>query len=228
MKKRQSIVIILVLVLQVMNLQAQSPNLPRKMSTISRGELGTPFIRNYAADEYGGKLQNWAVVQDKRGVMYFGNGNGNGVLEFDGKYWRLIRMPNHSTIRSLGMDQNGTIYVGAVGEFGYLTFDKTGKLAYMSLSNRLPEKDKNLKHIWGVHATTHGTYFVTRKKIFRFSKGKIETVSLSFTIEINNLDTYQINDAVIVKDKNDNSLYVLTGSQVQLLPHTDKVPWVVA
>ena len=34
---------------------------------------GAPFIRNYPPDEYGAHNQNWAIVQDKRGVMYFGN-----------------------------------------------------------------------------------------------------------------------------------------------------------
>ena len=36
-------------------------------------------ITNYSKKEYGRgqEAQNWAVIQDNRGFMYFGNSNGN-------------------------------------------------------------------------------------------------------------------------------------------------------
>ena len=37
-------------------------------------EIGTPFIRNYPPREYKAFSQNWSIVQDRRGVMYFANG----------------------------------------------------------------------------------------------------------------------------------------------------------
>ena len=42
-------------------------------------ETGFPFIQNFSARDYNAHQQNWAVVQDPRGVMYFGN--VAGVLE---------------------------------------------------------------------------------------------------------------------------------------------------
>ena len=65
-------------------------------------EFGSPFIRNYTPAEYNAETQNWAIVQDKRGVMYFGN--NIGILEFDGINWKLIKVPNNSIIRSLAME----------------------------------------------------------------------------------------------------------------------------
>ncbi|MGH7602060.1 MAG: hypothetical protein ACREOI_37325, partial [bacterium] len=51
---------------------AQSPS-----STPSApNETGLPFIRNYGPKEYGAHAQNWTILQDERGVMYFGNGIG--------------------------------------------------------------------------------------------------------------------------------------------------------
>ncbi len=35
---------------------------------------GIPFIQNYGPKEYGALSQNWAIVQDQRGIMYFGSG----------------------------------------------------------------------------------------------------------------------------------------------------------
>ena len=46
---------------------------------------GAPFIHNFPKEEYKSDAQIWSMVQDKRGVMYFGN--LNGVLEYDGKSW---------------------------------------------------------------------------------------------------------------------------------------------
>ena len=43
-------------------------------------ELGYPFIRNYPPNEYDEAGQVFAVVQDHRGVMYFGA--DYNVLEF--------------------------------------------------------------------------------------------------------------------------------------------------
>jgi len=72
-------------------------------------EAGRPFVRRYLPSEYGAPEQNWAIVQDDRGVVYVGN--NAGVLEYDGTSWRLIRMPNKTTVRSLAKDGAGRIYV---------------------------------------------------------------------------------------------------------------------
>lgn len=47
----------------------------------------SPIVRNYSVSDYNAGIQNWAIAQDERGVMYFGN--NSGLLEFDGSAWRL-------------------------------------------------------------------------------------------------------------------------------------------
>src|SRR5437867_12923282 len=91
-------------------------------------ETGLPFLRNYSPKEYGAQDQNWAVVQDPRGVIYVGN--NDGVLIYDGVRWRTVRVANGSAVRSLDVDTTGTVYVGARGEFGYLGADECGALRY--------------------------------------------------------------------------------------------------
>ena len=51
-------------------------------------EEGRPFVRTYAPLDVNAAGQNWAIVQDKRGVIYVGS--QSGVIEFDGVNWRLI------------------------------------------------------------------------------------------------------------------------------------------
>jgi len=111
----------------------------------AQNEKGSPFIHNYKPDEYGAYPQNWAVVQDNRGVMYFGN--GYGILEFDGRNWNLIKLPNNSIVRSLAIDKAGTVYVGGMGEFGYLTYGDLGGLVYVSLATNLDESDKIFSNV---------------------------------------------------------------------------------
>ena len=33
----------------------------------------SPIVRNYSVSDYNAGIQNWAIAQDERGVMYFGN-----------------------------------------------------------------------------------------------------------------------------------------------------------
>ena len=64
-------------------------------------EEGRPFIRAYQPLEIGGGSQTWCIVQDRRGVLYFGT--NAAVLEFDGVSWRRIQIgDNAGSVRALG------------------------------------------------------------------------------------------------------------------------------
>jgi signal transduction histidine kinase/ligand-binding sensor domain-containing protein len=129
-------------------------------------EEGRPFITNYSTDETGGDLQTWEIVQDNRGVMYFGN--SPGVLEFDGSTWRMIENNNKTMVRSLGIDQNGRVYVGCINDFGFLSPDSLGNLKYESLLGYVNKDDRSFSYVWTTIVTDHGIYFQSREKLFRF------------------------------------------------------------
>lgn len=46
-------------------------------------EPGIPLIRNFKPGEYNAHPQNGTILQDNRGVMYFGNTN-RVLIEYDG------------------------------------------------------------------------------------------------------------------------------------------------
>src|SRR5215471_12056960 len=73
-------------------------------------EAGLPFLHNYAPRQYGAQAQNWAIAQDTNGVVFVGN--NDGVVTYDGVHWRTIRVANNSAVRSLDVDEKGTVYVG--------------------------------------------------------------------------------------------------------------------
>ena len=128
-------------------------------------ETGTYVFQHYSAKEYKASPQNWDIAQDHRGVMYFAN--LDGLLEFDGNSWRLLRLPAKSFVRSVSVDSRGTVYVGGVGEFGLLKPDATGTMAFVSLTSRIPKQDRAFADVWRILPTPKGVYFSALSRLFR-------------------------------------------------------------
>lgn len=132
-------------------------------------------IRNYTPKEYNGFTQNWDCVQDKRGIIYFGN--SSNLLEYDGKSWRKIPIAPGVAIRSLFIDSVGIIYVGAVGEFGFLSPRKDGRLVYQSLSAGLPDSLKQFADVWKIHSYRQSVVFQTSEYLFLYKDNQIKTIT---------------------------------------------------
>ncbi len=150
---------------------AQNLMTPRVNSGVRFAEAGIPFLQNFTPKEYGADAQNWAIVQDRRGVMYFGN--NTGVLEYDGVSWRMIPVDNGSAVRSLAVDERGVVYVGAQGEIGYLTPDSIGQMKYASLRAQIPEAYRDFADIAKTYATGAGIYFQALDRLFLWRSGRM-------------------------------------------------------
>jgi signal transduction histidine kinase/CheY-like chemotaxis protein len=136
-------------------------------------EVGRPVIRKYLPREYGALEQNWSIDQDDRGVMY--SGNSLGLVEYDGASWRLITVPNKSTVRSVVNDGHGRMYVGAVGEFGYLSPDASGSMQFVSLLPKVPAEFRAFGDVWRTLVGRDGVYFQSQQYLFRWADGTIRT-----------------------------------------------------
>ncbi len=134
-------------------------------------EAGRPLLRNYSAKEYGAHYQNWAAVQDRRGLMYFAN--SRGILEYDGVSWRVINTPNNNVARSIEVDADGHIYVGLLGNFGYLGPDEKGRMEFKSLLDHVPEGDRGFADVWRTFATPQGVYFQSQTRLFRWANNQM-------------------------------------------------------
>ncbi len=55
--------------------------LPGVSPAQTRNELGKPFLTAWLPKDYGAESSNWAIVQDNRGVRYFGN--TSVILEYE-------------------------------------------------------------------------------------------------------------------------------------------------
>jgi serine phosphatase RsbU (regulator of sigma subunit)/ligand-binding sensor domain-containing protein len=175
-------------------------------------QYGIPFITNYSAQEYGASVQNWAVVQDNRGVVYFGN-NDNGVLEYDGVNWRKIPIDNNSIVRSLAVGKDGIVYVGGQTEFGFLAPNINGELYYKSLIYTIDTSDLDFLDVWKTFSSKDGVCFCTTSKIFLYNNDTTKIVNLkngaffSFLVNnqlynghyLNGLEVFNENDFQLVK-----------------------------
>jgi len=141
--------------------------------TTGQYEIGLPLIRNYSPKEYKGFSQNWGFVQDSRGVLYFAN--GDGVLEFDGVHWRVIKVANNYTASSVAIDKDNRVYVGSISEFGYLAPSKNGELKYVSLIDKFDAKDKEFNYILNIYVVKGSVYFLTNDKLYRWKNKTIRS-----------------------------------------------------
>ncbi len=129
-------------------------------------EAGHSLLTNFLPADYNAEPQNWAIVEDDRGVIYVGN--GSGVLEYDGVTWKQISLPNRILARSLARDSTGRIWVGGNGELGYLSSDELGSTVFVSLRDKIPEQYSDFLDVWTTYATEEGIYFTTMVAIFRW------------------------------------------------------------
>ncbi|TKC04433.1 triple tyrosine motif-containing protein [Pedobacter frigoris] len=135
--------------------------------------IGVPYIQNYPKSVYLSGNQNWSVTKDKNGIMYFGN--AQGLLTYDGKYWQQYKMPNQQIVRSVVADEQGTIYAGGFGEFGYWS-NKDRHLSYTSLTKLIPKPHSIKDEIWKIHIDGKRVIFQSFSSIYIYENQKISVI----------------------------------------------------
>lgn len=177
--------------------------------------MGRPFIKNYSYMDYKGHNQVWGGVQDREGVLYFVNSNV-GVLQYDGVNWRHIKLANNSSGRTIDIDKDGVIYVGGVGDFGYLK-SENGETKFISLIHLIPEKYKKFEYVWECVAVSDGIYFGTDNIIYRYHDGKIDVIESENGFHI----TRKVRDKAYTRVF-DKGLMIIDKNQLILLPDGEK------
>lgn len=177
--------------------------------------IGVPYIENYQKTVYTAGNQNWSIAKDKNGVMYFGN--AEGLLTFDGKYWQKYQMPNRQIVRSVATDNNGKIYTGGFGEFGFWAY-ANNKLTYKSLISLLPKENKITDEVWKIYVEKDRVIFQTFSRIFIYRNGKIETIKAPSSF----LFLHKVNNRYFIEVL-DKGLFELKGNKLSFLPNSEKI-----
>jgi ligand-binding sensor domain-containing protein/DNA-binding CsgD family transcriptional regulator len=148
---------------------------------IAQNTIALPDIVNYSKQAYNAGPANWGICQDKKGIIYVAN--DEGLLTFDGSFWKKYSTASSGTIRALVPAPDGRIYIGSSGEIGYFEPDKNGILHYTSLNSIIPDSEKDFTEVWNVVVYGDAIFFRSFKRIFELKNNKItvyKDISWSF------------------------------------------------
>ncbi|NUM79960.1 hypothetical protein HUU42_04065 [bacterium] len=181
------------------------------IARLSAQEKGLPGVQNFKAIEYNGHIQNWMIVEDRRGLIYVAN--GFGILEYDGRSWRTIKTTGITPIRSLAMDSAGTVWVGGKGDVGYLAPDSVGAMTYFSIGKTIPDS-LPFTDVWKTFTVKGGVYFQTFEHLFFWNGQTIKAWKPQTQFH----NSFCIGDKLYIRQK-DLGIYVLENDSLTLLPN---------
>ena len=142
-------------------------------STHGQTTLGIPAIKNYTHTDYSAGTEIWDAKQGKNGILYFAN--NDGLLSFDGSYWKIYSLPNKTSIKALVIDSAGRIFVGGQDEIGYFFPDESGILKYHSLKHLMPQGARQFADIWSIVLYNNEVFFRTIECVFEYNYKQIKT-----------------------------------------------------
>ena len=162
---------------------------------------GKPRIVHFTRKDFQSDPQFWCMTQDHNGLLYYGN--NEGTLIFDGERWNRVKLPNNSSVRSLKVGLDGTIYAGGFNEFGTIERDAFGNFYYASKTHLLRAEDRSFENIWQIHEAQGFMVFRSTKMLIVLSEGKAVTLPTgvyNFSAVVNNRLFVQDNDHLNVID----------------------------
>ena len=180
--------------------------LPEQIRADIEQETGLYPIYNFTPKQYDALPQNWSCLQDQRGIIFFAN--NQGILEYDGKNWNLIRVTDGSSVYSMAIDRSGRIFIGSVNEFGYLKPDSIGRMEYISISQGLEEENSDFGVIWETHATDRGIVFQSYHFILVYQNDSIQIIPSDEEIH----ESFYAGDNLYVRFS-ESGLAMLEGSE---------------
>ena len=138
----------------------------------AQNTIGLPSIVNYSKTQYQGNGQTWDADMDSRGILYFAN--NEGLVSFNGNYWKIYPVPNNTRLRAVKVAPDGRIYVGAQDDFGYYYPNVNGILEYTSLKKYIPAGQTEFADIWNIALYDNGFFFRSNNKIFAWRNQRIQ------------------------------------------------------
>lgn len=140
-------------------------------TVFSQNTIGLPLVRNYNKTEYRGGSQTWDIDQDTNGRMYFAN--NEGLITYDGTYWKNFSLPNKSILRAVKVGANGLVYAGGQGEAGYFAPGRGGQFVFHSIVQMIPADGRNFADIWNIEIVGDAVFFRASDRVFELSNQSV-------------------------------------------------------
>ncbi|MCB0840509.1 MAG: hypothetical protein KDD99_27775, partial [Bacteroidetes bacterium] len=163
--------------------------------------------------------KTWMIAQDEKHIMHFAN--TDGLVTYDGAQWNTFPLPNQQIARSVAIDEEGRIFIGGYGEFGYWERDKDGQLVYYSLSAGI---DYNLAHseeIWNIIVQPGYVLLQSFSTIYHYDYQKLSVIAPPDDQTIMFIHDVRGENYLQVREK---GLYeILGGTSFQFLPGSESL-----
>ena len=153
-------------------------------TTISQ-ERGNYFLKNFEAKYSGITGQTWTGIEDNDGILYFAS--GTKISMYDGRNWNSIQLKDEAQPLSFCKNNNGTIYVGGLGEIGYLKPNKQGVIEYISLNSKIKKEYRDFQSVWTCVSHNGYIYFSTDNGIFSWDGKKVDFIKKSVFMTLNKI-----------------------------------------
>lgn len=178
-----------------------------------RGRVGVRNLRSRDLEALGAKAgpQNFAIVQDQRGLVYLAN--NLGVVELDQHAARLITLPHRASALSLDLDRDNRIWAGGSGNLGYLAPNAQGELAFVSLLDRVPAAARDFGDVWQTSVARDGIYFRTPTHLLRWNGRAMQVWTAPNGFHIGN-----VVDGRLIVRQNGIGLSTVERDRLELLP----------
>src|SRR5689334_9429826 len=177
------------------------------------GRVGVRNLRARDLEARGAKAgpQNFAIVEDQRGLVYLAN--NLGVVELDQHAARLITLPHRASALSLDLDRDNRIWVGGSGNLGYLAPNAQGELAFVSLLDRVPAAARDFGDVWQTSVARDGIYFRTPSHLLRWNGRAFQVWTAPDGFHIGN-----VVDGRLIVRRNGIGLSTVEDGSLKLLP----------
>lgn len=175
-----------------------------------------PPIVKYVSSSYGAGNQNWMISQDQNQFVFFAN--NEGLLEFNGSYWKLYPSPNETILRSVKVIGD-RIYTGSYMEFGFWKRKADGLLKYYSLSSAIKSKILDDEQFWNILSYDYWVIFQSLNRIYIYN-----TQNNSFKIiapSANIIKAFKTNNAIYYQTNNQGLFEIEGGKSKLVSAHPD-------
>ncbi len=184
------------------------------MADIDR--ISIPRIVYYEPQDCNAGMQNNYIVQDRRGIIYVAN--NYGLLEFDGSTWATYHVSNGTKVRSIAIDGNGNVHVGAQNQFGYFSPNLTGEFVYHSLSDSLPIDSIKIDEVWDTFYIDEKVFYTSFNHIHSFDGKTLSSFKAPGRIE----NSFLVNNQLYIQVIN-VGLFVFDGKVLTPLVRSKKI-----
>jgi adenylate cyclase len=167
-----------------------------------------PYIQRVTLHNYGIDNNNFSMVQSKENFIYICN--SNGVLQYDGKNWTLIKV---NGARAISIGEDNRIYVGAYNQFGVLSINQSKSLVFTSLIDSSNKPNQQIGQIKRVFSYKDFILFCSEKVVYKWDGKNISILKEGDSL----LNLFEVNEYIYLFIQG-KGLFRLLGDTFEQLP----------